>query len=185
MPCTQSGSLAATWPTVGTSACGPAAGSRPRRWVSDRRVRSSRRDGRDPSDPTRSPPSRPASPSSRDWPLIDAIENALGLLERDPHAGHELRGRLRGPRSLRVWQLPRRLPAHRRRADRARGRRSTWLDRLPHWGEISLLPPGVFRPPGPPGLRWRQNDEPRYQQGSQRAADGIRTHDLLHGKQTL
>jgi mRNA interferase RelE/StbE len=37
-----------------------------------------------------------------DWPLIDAIEDALGLLERDPHAGHELRGRLRGLRSLRV-----------------------------------------------------------------------------------
>ena len=37
-----------------------------------------------------------------DWPLIDAIENALGLLERDPHAGHALRGRLRGLRSLRV-----------------------------------------------------------------------------------
>lgn len=37
-----------------------------------------------------------------DWPLIDAIEDALGLLERDPHAGHALRGRLRGLRSLRV-----------------------------------------------------------------------------------
>jgi mRNA interferase RelE/StbE len=36
------------------------------------------------------------------WPLIDAIEDALGLLERDPHAGHALRGRLRGLRSLRV-----------------------------------------------------------------------------------
>ena len=36
------------------------------------------------------------------WPLIDAIEEALGLLERDPHARHELRGRLRGLRSLRV-----------------------------------------------------------------------------------
>jgi mRNA interferase RelE/StbE len=36
------------------------------------------------------------------WPLIDAIEDALGLLERDPHAGHTLRGRLRGLRSLRV-----------------------------------------------------------------------------------
>lgn len=36
------------------------------------------------------------------WPLIDAIEDALGLLERDPFAGHELRGRLRGLRSLRV-----------------------------------------------------------------------------------
>jgi len=37
-----------------------------------------------------------------DWPLVDAIEHALGLLERDPHAGHTLRGRLRGLRSLRV-----------------------------------------------------------------------------------
>ena len=37
-----------------------------------------------------------------DWALIDAIEDALGLLERDPHAGHALRGRLRGLRSLRV-----------------------------------------------------------------------------------
>jgi mRNA interferase RelE/StbE len=37
-----------------------------------------------------------------DWPLIDAIEEALGLLEREPDAGHPLRGRLRGLRSLRV-----------------------------------------------------------------------------------
>ena len=37
-----------------------------------------------------------------DWKLIDAIEDALALLEREPHAGHELRGRLRGLRSLRV-----------------------------------------------------------------------------------
>jgi mRNA interferase RelE/StbE len=37
-----------------------------------------------------------------DRPLIDAIENALGTLERDPGAGHRLRGRLRGLRSLRV-----------------------------------------------------------------------------------
>lgn len=34
--------------------------------------------------------------------LSDAIEDALGLLERDPDAGHALRGRLRGLRSLRV-----------------------------------------------------------------------------------
>lgn len=39
---------------------------------------------------------------SLDWRLIDAIEDALGLLERDPGAGHDLRGRLRGLRSLRV-----------------------------------------------------------------------------------
>lgn len=36
------------------------------------------------------------------WPLIDAVEDALGLLEREPLAGHELRGRLEGLRSLRV-----------------------------------------------------------------------------------
>lgn len=36
------------------------------------------------------------------WPLIDAAEDALGLLEREPSAGHELRGWLRGLRSLRV-----------------------------------------------------------------------------------
>ncbi|MGC9221142.1 MAG: type II toxin-antitoxin system RelE family toxin [Solirubrobacteraceae bacterium] len=36
------------------------------------------------------------------WPLIDAVEDALGLLEREPPSGHELRGRLRGLRSLRV-----------------------------------------------------------------------------------
>ncbi len=37
-----------------------------------------------------------------DWPLIDAVEHALGLLAREPYAGHALRGRLRGLRSLRV-----------------------------------------------------------------------------------
>ncbi len=37
-----------------------------------------------------------------DWQLIDAVEEALGLLEHDPHAGHPLRGRLRGLRSLHV-----------------------------------------------------------------------------------
>jgi mRNA-degrading endonuclease RelE of RelBE toxin-antitoxin system len=37
-----------------------------------------------------------------DWPLIDAVEDALGLLEREPLAGHALGGRLRGLRSLRV-----------------------------------------------------------------------------------
>jgi mRNA interferase RelE/StbE len=36
------------------------------------------------------------------WPLIDAVEDALGLLEREPGAGHELKGRLAGLRSLRV-----------------------------------------------------------------------------------
>jgi mRNA interferase RelE/StbE len=37
-----------------------------------------------------------------EWPLIDAVQEALGLLEREPFAGHELRGRLRGLRSLRI-----------------------------------------------------------------------------------
>lgn len=37
-----------------------------------------------------------------DWPLIDAIEDALGLLEREPDSGHALRDRLFGLRSLRV-----------------------------------------------------------------------------------
>lgn len=37
-----------------------------------------------------------------DWPLSDAIIVALGLLEREPEAGHALRGRLRGLRSVRV-----------------------------------------------------------------------------------
>jgi mRNA-degrading endonuclease RelE of RelBE toxin-antitoxin system len=36
------------------------------------------------------------------WSLIDAVEEALGLLARAPDGGHELRGRLRGLRSLRV-----------------------------------------------------------------------------------
>jgi mRNA interferase RelE/StbE len=29
-----------------------------------------------------------------DRPMIDAVENALGQLEREPQAGHRLRGRL-------------------------------------------------------------------------------------------
>lgn len=37
-----------------------------------------------------------------DWPVIDAVEDALGQLEREPLAGNALRGRLRGLRSLRV-----------------------------------------------------------------------------------
>jgi len=37
-----------------------------------------------------------------DWPLIDAIDYALGLLEREPRSGHALRGKLRGVYSLRV-----------------------------------------------------------------------------------
>ncbi|MDA8296214.1 MAG: type II toxin-antitoxin system RelE/ParE family toxin [Actinomycetota bacterium] len=37
-----------------------------------------------------------------DWPRSDAVVEALGLLEREPEAGHLLRGRLRGLRSLRV-----------------------------------------------------------------------------------
>jgi mRNA interferase RelE/StbE len=37
-----------------------------------------------------------------DWPLIDGVEGALGLLEREPFIGHALRGRLHGLRLLRV-----------------------------------------------------------------------------------
>ena len=37
-----------------------------------------------------------------DWPLIDAAEEALALLQREPHAGYPLRGRLRGLYSLRI-----------------------------------------------------------------------------------
>ena len=37
-----------------------------------------------------------------DWPLIDAVEEALGLLQREPYAGYPLRGRLHGLYSLRV-----------------------------------------------------------------------------------
>lgn len=36
------------------------------------------------------------------WLLIDAVEDAPGLLARAPHRRHELRGRLRGLRSPRV-----------------------------------------------------------------------------------
>jgi mRNA interferase RelE/StbE len=34
--------------------------------------------------------------------LADAVLDALGELERDPHLGHQLRGRLTGLRSYRV-----------------------------------------------------------------------------------
>lgn len=37
-----------------------------------------------------------------DWPLIDAVHETLRVLERDAGASHELQGRLRGLRSLRV-----------------------------------------------------------------------------------
>jgi mRNA interferase RelE/StbE len=37
-----------------------------------------------------------------DWPLMDAAEEALALLEREPTAGYPLRGKLRGLHSLRV-----------------------------------------------------------------------------------
>ncbi len=37
-----------------------------------------------------------------DFLLADAILDALGQLERDPEAGHQLRGRLTGLRSYRV-----------------------------------------------------------------------------------
>lgn len=37
-----------------------------------------------------------------DFVRADAVLDALGVLERDPEAGHELRGRLAGLRSYRV-----------------------------------------------------------------------------------
>jgi mRNA interferase RelE/StbE len=37
-----------------------------------------------------------------DFLLADAVLDALGGLERDPHLGHQLRGRLTGLRSYRV-----------------------------------------------------------------------------------
>ena len=37
-----------------------------------------------------------------DWSIADAVEQALGLLEREPRAGYALRGRLLGLRALRV-----------------------------------------------------------------------------------
>ncbi len=40
--------------------------------------------------------------SELDFLLADAILDALGELERDPEAGHRLRGRLTGLRSYRV-----------------------------------------------------------------------------------
>lgn len=39
---------------------------------------------------------------SLDWPLIDAVEESLTLLQREPLAGYPLRGRLRGLYSLRI-----------------------------------------------------------------------------------
>lgn len=37
-----------------------------------------------------------------DFPIADAVMDALGALERDPRLGHQLRGRLTGLRSYRV-----------------------------------------------------------------------------------
>jgi mRNA interferase RelE/StbE len=37
-----------------------------------------------------------------EWRLADAVEEALGVLEREPESGHRLRGRLSGLWSLRV-----------------------------------------------------------------------------------
>ena len=37
-----------------------------------------------------------------DWPLIDSVEEALALLQREPNVGYPLHGRLRGLHSLRV-----------------------------------------------------------------------------------
>jgi mRNA-degrading endonuclease RelE of RelBE toxin-antitoxin system len=37
-----------------------------------------------------------------DWPLMDAVDDAIALLGREPDSGYGLRGRLRGVRALRV-----------------------------------------------------------------------------------
>lgn len=37
-----------------------------------------------------------------DWPLMDAVEDAIALLGREPESGYELSGRLRGLHALRV-----------------------------------------------------------------------------------
>lgn len=37
-----------------------------------------------------------------DWPVADAVTEALQLLAEEPQTGHVLQGRLRGLRSLRV-----------------------------------------------------------------------------------
>ncbi|MGI8580008.1 MAG: type II toxin-antitoxin system RelE family toxin [Solirubrobacteraceae bacterium] len=39
------------------------------------------------------------------WPVIDAVEEALLVIEREPDSGYPLRGRLRGLHSLRVGSL--------------------------------------------------------------------------------
>jgi mRNA interferase RelE/StbE len=36
------------------------------------------------------------------WPVMDAVEQAFGMLERDPRSGYALRERFEGLRSLRV-----------------------------------------------------------------------------------
>ena len=36
------------------------------------------------------------------WPWVDAVENTLARLGREPHSGQPLRGRLRGLYSLKV-----------------------------------------------------------------------------------
>ena len=73
-----------------------------------------------------------------DWPLIDAVEDASGLVERDPYIGHALRGRLHGLLSPRVgayriiYQLSHDAP------DSPRGGDSASLDRLSH-GPMMML----------------------------------------------
>jgi mRNA interferase RelE/StbE len=37
-----------------------------------------------------------------DWPLMDAVEDAIALLGREPDSGYELSGRLNGLQALRV-----------------------------------------------------------------------------------
>ena len=52
-----------------------------------------------------------------EWPLINAVADALTLLERDPDAGYELRGVLPRAPVVACRELPDHLPAHRRGSD--------------------------------------------------------------------
>ena len=51
---------------------------------------------------SRSRAARPTTAARPHWPLVDAVEDALRLLERNPDIAHALRGRLHALRSLRV-----------------------------------------------------------------------------------
>ena len=73
--------------------------------------------------------------------LRTPCEQALGALDRDPHAGYPLQGRLRGPRSLQRRLLPHRRPDLRRRAQRARRRPSAIGPSPTATGPRKTMPP--------------------------------------------